>query len=474
MFLSTHLWTKVTVIVLVAYAVTIIGLIRVCQQTKDRLVAMETEKEAQMYTLTESNSSLANDVQLLKANLDAQQQLSEELLLDSDNRCMELAAWNKELINESADLREQQTERESLLERNSLLAAWNDELLTEQQRFESKETELCLEIERLVRKCEEEVQKLSLKDVELQNAHKFWRKLQSEERKARQELEVKQEYVVSTLEKEGLKYQWELAREVKRYQHTVNELETKLKHANERDAEGQQILAKRQKEQEVTVRKLKQDKTDLIMELERSKIACDMERERKKRALEQLSRLEDEVKALKVQTARLEEGFQAKKSYKTSRPFSSSQRQAQTSQTSNSLQHLDSRLEDMQRDFETRFTQLQRRFDTQLTRDSEELQMLRTEHEDLCKRLELANKCNAQLERRLAYQEPVQTNRHTSQHKKGSNHTHRRTRTRLQRQRSSSTELRDVIDNFLTQPKSTYVSAKHDHDLTDYHLSSLC
>lgn len=441
------------VIFLTTLAVLIAVFVRVHQQSKDRVAVIETEKgrvEAEVCTLADCNNSQAAVIQFLKTQ---QQEIEEQ------NTSLKKIA-------------------KGLVDRNALLESWNvelfDELDNSQQTFQSKMTELQLEVERLSLKCKEFVQKLARRETELRNAHKFWQKQQSEERKAQQNFKREQESVINSLEQHALKCQWKLTT---MYRKSVTELKGKLMRDNETHVNEKQMLIKRQRDLEVTIRKLEKEATVHMRELERCRMDRDMEKESKKRAQAQVSRLERQTAALKVQTARLEEGVQQARSYRRSRPplFSSAQHQDQTSQTPNSLQLLDSRIEVMRQDFETRLSQLQTKFDNQQTRDSEELQVLRTEYEELCKKLEIANKRNADLERRLAYQEPIRSlvQCPATHRNEGSRHAHMQTRARLRRHRSRASSIKLTgDDDFRTQPVSTPYSSIC--DLTEYQLSDVC
>ena len=99
----------------------------------------------------------------------------------------------------------------------------------------------------------------------------------------------------------------------------------------------------------------------------------------------------------------------------------------------------------MRRDFEAQFMQFQSKFDNQVTRDAEELNMLRSEHQRLSESLKLADRRYSQLESRLACQEPMQL-----YHNERTNYVQRQ---RLAWKRSSSLEQNDfepiiVIDDY--------------------------
>ena len=232
-------------------------------------------------------------------------------------------------------------------------------------------------------------------------------------------------------------------------------------------------MLQRQEELERKVRELERETKFLQLELEGSKMDLYMETERKNRALAHVSDLEKEVKALQVQADRLVKGS-LKKGSKTSRLVSFvSHHQAQSALESSSLRMVDSRLEDIRQDFESRFTQLQSKFDDQVTRDSEELRMLRLDYQKLCESLKSANRRNIELERRLAYQEPIQplyrnnVNERTSRMQRWIS-----PRQRLPRQRSSSIEQ---SDSFLTQPEFVSIPVQGLTDSYSYHnYLSMC
>ena len=433
MFSSTDLWA---VTVPITFVITIIILIR---GNKDKLATLETERERieiEVHTLRERNVTLANEAQSLTANLQTQQQQADEFILDKERFCVELEARNTILT----------AQQEALFERNGMLEYWNETLYTET-------TELQFEIDKLWKN-------LGRKETALQNAHKFWQRQQSKERKARQEFEEELENTINSLKKNRLKREWKLANG---YQEKVNELETKMTCMNESYGKQLQNRAKRQKELEANVRALERERTKSVNELEKWKMRYDVEREGKRSAQEQVSSLEREVTALKAQTARLEEGLQTR-SYRSSRPL----RFLRQPQTLNSVEILDSRLDDMRKEFETRFVRLQSKFDSELTRDSEELHKLRVEHEELRKDLELANKLNSQLQRRLARQEPVQPLLLNNQRNKRSSHAKCRVhlaKEKLQKQISFSR-----IDDCRTQPEPTHLSTRY-YGNTEYRLS---
>ena len=441
--LST-LWSftiMAVVIVLIALFVMVV------QQTRNRLTTVKGDMER-----LEAQLHMAQ-TQLLQAQASlAAQQEETDIPLDDDNQSIKLCTSDQEIILE-------------IVERNSYLESWNKELCNSEEMLKSRVTDLCFENEILSQECKV---KLTAKNNELQNAHTFWQGRLNEERKARKTAEEKEIIFVDTIKTMESKYQWQLAREIARYQNTVNELEAKLKQAHERDAEGEQIMLQKKEELESKVRELEGEKIVLEMKLERNELELDMEREGKYRALVKVSGLEKKVTALQLQADRLGERSH-KKSSKTSKLSSSaSQYQAQSPQEPNSLQPVDSRFEDLRQNLETRFTQLESKFNNQITRDSKELHMLRKEHQKLCENLEVANKRNIQLERRLAYQEPIQpyhnrTNERTSRLQRWI-----RPKKRLLRWRSRTIERKD---SYPTQPKFKPTSIQ---DLTDYsyYLSS--
>ena len=266
-----------------------------------------------------------------------------------------------------------------------------------------KEKSLCWNEELL--RCEiEHNNTLALKEKILQNAHKFWHQQLNEERSARKTAKENERASLQTIKAIESKYQWQLARESTRYQRVINELETKLKQARERDVEWEQIMVQRQEELEEKVRELERENTILEVKLEMSKIDLSMEIESKFRALIQVSGLEEKVRVLKVQRNRLEEGIRNN----SNNLSPANQHPVQTPQESNCLQLFDSKLEEMRREFEAQFMQFQSKFDNQVTRDAEELNMLRSEHQRLSESLKLADRRYSQLESRLACQEPMQ------------------------------------------------------------------
>ncbi len=332
-FSSTDLWA---VTVPITFVLTIIILIRV---NKDRFATLETEKarmETEMHSLRERNTTLADEAQTLTANLEAQQQHTEEFILDKERLYEELEARNTILS----------VQQEALLERNGMLEYWNDALYTEtaEKQFESDSI-----IKRFNRT--------------VQNAHRFWERKLLNERKARQEYEEELESTIRSLKWNGWKQEWKLICE---YQKRMTEQENVRTHMKESHGKQLQKRDKRQKELEEYIRKLECEGTTMINELEKLKMKCDIEREGKQSALDQVSSLEREVTALKAQTTRLEEGLQTKtKSYRSSRPLGF----LRPSQTSISKEIVDSRLDDMRRQFETRLeTQLadiQSKFESQ-------------------------------------------------------------------------------------------------------------
>ena len=417
------LWshTFAMIVVLVALFVTII------QPTRNRLATLTGEKERIETQLHMAQTQL---IQRQAASRATRPEETEEPCLDNENQCLELSTSDEEIII-------------SIVERNSYLESWNKNLLRSEELLES----------RLVEKdllCQEFMETLVLRDKSLQNVDKFWHQRLNEERKARKTAEEKERDSVEMMRAIESKHQWQLAREITRYQSSIQKLESKLKQAQERDAEGEQIMIQRQEERERKVRELERETKCLELELAGSKMDLYMERERKSHALAHVSDLEKEVKALKVQAARLVEGC-LKKGPKTSRLVSFlGHHQDQSVQEFSKLQVFDSRLEDIRQDFESRFTQLQSKFDDQVTRDSKELRLLRTEHQKLCESLELANKQNIQLTRRLAYQEPIQQLSYRSNATERTSRIRISPRQRLSRRRSSSIER---SDSFLTQPE---------------------
>ena len=432
-FSSTDLWA---VTVPITFVITIIILIRV---NKDRFATLETEKariETEVHVLRERNTTLADEAQTLTANLEAQQQHAEEFVSDKERLCEELEARNTILS----------VQHEALLERNGMLEYWNDALYTEtaEQQFE---------IDSMRRKLNRSVQ----------NAHKFWERKLLNERKARQEYEEELESSISSQKRNGRKREWKLITE---YQKRMTEQENERTHMKESCGKQLQKRDKRLKELDVYIRELEREGTTMIKELEKLKMKCDVEKEGKQSALDQVSSLEREVTALKAQTARLEEGLQTKtKSYRSSRPLGF----LRPSQTSISKEIVDSRLDDMRRQFETRLeTQLadiQSKFESQRTRDSEELHRVRTEREELRDELELARRDNIQLQGRLARQKPSQP-LHRQRSKRSSRTKVRAHSAKVKLQREISLS-RD--SDFRTQPEPTYISGRYGN--TEYRLS---
>lgn len=411
------LWPSIIAIVIAVVALYAM----VVAPTRSRLATMTEIKErikAQLHGVQTQLSDSTSE----KERIEVQLHVVQTQLLQAQENSVAIPQESSEEICLGND--------SQLREKNLILMSWNEELL----------------------RCEKEYKDtLALKDKSLQNAHKFWHQRLHDERNARKTAEEKERASLDTIKAAESKHQWQLARENKGYQRTINELDTKLKQAQERDIEGEQIMLQRQEELEKKVRELEREITVLEVKLEVGKIEFNMERERKFRALMQVSGLEIEVNALKVQTARLVEGA-LKKGSKNSRL--ASQHPAQVPQEPNSLQLFDSKLEELRREFEARFMQIQSKFDNQVTRDSKELYILRSERQRLCENLELANRRNIQLESRLACQEPI--------------HVSITPRHQLAWQRSRSLEQ---SDSFLTQPEFEPIIVK---DVTDYSDYSLC
>ena len=427
------------VIVIVALFVIII------RPTRNRLALLIGEKERMKTQLHVAQTQL---MQVQAASISSLSEESKEPHLDNDNQRLEFSASDEEVII-------------GIVERNSFLESWNDELLRCERQLNLRLADVCSEKDLL---SQENKETIALKDKSLKNIDKFWHQwLNEERRKARKTAEEKEAASVEMIKAIESKHQWKLAKEITRYQISIQELENKLKLAQERDAEGEQIMLKKQDELEGKVRKLERDTKILQLELVSSKMDLSVETEGKNRALAHVSDLEGEVTRLRIQAARLVEGC-LKNDPKNSRRMN--HHHAQSAQLeSSSLRMIDSRLQDIRQDFESRFVQLQSKFDDQVTRDSEELRLLRLEHQKLCESLELANKRNVQLERRLAYQEPIQP-LYRSNVSERSSRTPRwvSPRQRLPRQRSSSID-RFGIAMFLTQPVSDSISYQ---DLTDY------
>ena len=424
-FSSTDLWA---ITVPITFIITVIVLVRM---NKDRFATLEVEKariETEAHTLQERNTTLTNEVQTLTANLEAQQQHTEEVVLDRERLCEELEARHTILTEQQG----------ALLEQNGMLEYWNDALYTDIAERQFEIDNLTEKFNRIV-----------------QNTHKFWDRNQLKERKARQEYQEKLESTINSLKQNGLKRESKITN---RYQERVNELKTMVTHMQENHSKQMHRQEKKQRDLETLVRELERERTVLIKDLEKLRMRCDVEIEGKRSAQDQVFNLEREVTALKAQTARLEEGIQTK-SYKSSRPLT---RFLRPPQTSNSI---DSRLDDMRREFETRLVDLQSKFESQHAKDSEELRSVREEREELRKELE-----SAKLQGHLAHQELVQPLLLKKQKNRKSSHTKvgvHQTKERLQKQTTFS---RDV--DFRTQPEPTYtyVSVGR-YGNTEYRLS---
>ena len=410
--------------------------------TQTQLLQVQEETRNRIATLTEQKERIeaqfrTTQTQLLQVQEETRNRIA--TLTEQKERIeAQFCTTQTQLLQVQEEVSEKNSDLES---RNSILESWNEKLLGCEMMLKSRLVDLCSEKDLLY---EEYKETLALKDKSLKNMDEFWHQWLVKEREARKTAEEKETASVEESK--------QLAREITRYQSTINGLEAKLKQAQERDAEGEQIMVQRQEEVERRVRELERETNFLQLELEGSKMDLSVETERKNRALAHVSGLEKEVEALKLQAARLVEGALKKGSKMSKLGSSASHHQTKSAQESNSLRVIDSRLEDIRQDFESRFTQLQNKFDDQVTRDSEELHMLRLEHQKLCESLELANRRNLQLEKRLACQEPIQSS-------------YRRRispRQRLPRQRSSSIKRND---SFLTQPEYEPVSVQ---DLTDY------
>lgn len=413
------LWPSIIAIVIAL--VTLFYYVMVVKPTRSRIVALTGEKERIEAQLHRTQTQL----HVLQTQAESSVTRPEETEELCDNQCLKLSTSDERILK-------------------------------------SRIAELCFEKDLLSKEYQKAI---ALKDKSLKNVDKFWHQRLNEERKVRRAAEEKETLSVESIKIIESKHQWQLAREITRYQSAINKLKAKLKKAQERDAEGEQIMLQRQEELERKVREFERETKFLQLELEGSKMDLSMETMRKNRALAHVSDLEKEVNALRLQTTRLVEGA-LKKGSKASKPsLSASHHHTHSAQESNSLQVIDSRLEDIRRNFESRFTQLQNKFDDQVTRDSEELCMLRLEHQQLCERLEQANRRNIQLERRLAYQDPIQS----SCRKNGNERISRMRRwisprQRLLRKRSNSIDL-ERNDSFLTQPEYEPGSVQ---DLTDY------
>ena len=425
------LWPSIIAIVIAVVALYAM----IVAPTRSRLATMTEEKERIEAQLHGVQTQLSDSISE-KERIEAQWHVVQTQLLQAQANSVAVPQESSKEICLGND--------SQLREKNLILMSWNEELL----------------------RCEKEYKDtLALKDKSLQNAHKFWHQQLNDERNARKTAEEKGRASLDTIKSMKLKHQWQLARENTRYQRIINELDTKLKQAQERDIEGEQIMLQKQEELEKKIRELERETTVLEVKLEVGKMEFNMERERKFRALMQVSGLEKEVNALKVQTARLVEAS-LKKGCKSSRP--ASQHPAQGPQEPNSLQLFDLKLEELRREFEARFMQIQSKFEGQVTRDSKELYILRSERQRLCESLELANRRNSQLESRLACQEPIELY-HISMSER-TNHMQKRNppRQRLAWQRSRSLEQ---SDSFRTQPEFETIIVK---DVTDDYYYSLC
>ena len=398
---------SIQVLLLVPLAVTILMVaivvsVRMFHAIQSRLATIEKEKEnleVQVNALREENVALADEAQLLKGHFNEQQQQTEEILLDSENRFTELAAWNRRLQEQLNDRKE----------RNALLAGWNVELYEEDSKLHSK-------INHLSKKYQECKEKLAQKNKELQNAHKFWRRWQDEEKKARQTTEEKYNSLVSTvkstemtLKLQELKQKRRLTVEILRCHQKICELESLQKQqVDSRETEKHLMLMKKmenlEKERILLMQENKRLEVTLTVEMEKHEIACGFERKRTICAIERNSSLEREIVALKEQTARLEEGLLTKvsKSTKRAQLLLLSQHKNQASQTMD-----DWRLNDFQKECESRFVNLQKTIDN-LTKETDEVSLLKETQEELRTKLEVANKRCTILEN-LLLQSPYQS-----------------------------------------------------------------
>ena len=397
MFWSVH--PGPMLIVVFAMMVTTVVSITLFHEVKGRLATIQTDKErleVQVDALKEDNIALADEAQLLKGHFNEQQQQTEELLLDSENRCTELAAWNRQVQQQLNDRKE----------RTALLASWNLKLYEEDSELHSKNEYLS----KKYRKCQE---KLTKKDKELQNAHKFWQEWQSEEKKARQLIEEKYNSLVSTvkstemtLELQELKQKRRLTVEILNCHDRIYKLELLQKpQVDNRETEKHLMLMKKmedlENERRLLMQEIKKLKITLTIEREKHEIACRLERKRTIRELERNSSLEREIMALKEQTARLEKGLlmKASKSTKQAQLLSLSPRKNQGSQTMD-----DWRLNDFQNECESRFDSLQKTIDD-LTKETDEVSLLKANQEELRIKLEDANRRCTTLEK-LVHQPP--------------------------------------------------------------------
>ena len=441
---DVNIWYNIKM-VLSIIAIVVVGAVlgKSHQRMKERIVFVEGEKrrvEAEHHTLTERNTSLEKHVEFLNSSLEAQQRSTEELIVKQNRQQMEL---EKQCSSYKIEV-------EEVSERNSYLEYWNNELYDElsqsQQTFESERSKMDAQIVKLSQKHSKLVKQIKQGENRLRNAHRFWQRIQHNERKARQKVEEDHECTITSLEKNALRYQHMIT---KHHCKEMKELKDSLAHDSEVYAKKEHKLLNRQRELETRIRKLEREVTGLVQDLEKCRMACDLEREYKNRAKAETSRLEREVTALRLQTARLEEGLQTK-SYKRTRPRFRSQQQP--TQPMPSPQPLVDSLDAMRQEFESRFEQLQSKFDSQCTRDSEELQKLRIEYEETCRMLDTAKKRNDHLERRLASQEQIQPAYQHHRRSRQWSHSHARSQSRLQLQRPrSNTRVR--FDDFRTQPE---------------------
>lgn len=387
-------------LVLATMVITVVS-ITLFHEIKGRLATIQTEKEisrleVQLDALKEDNIALTDEAQLLKGQFDEQQQQTEELLLDSENRCTELAAWNKQLQQQLNDRKE----------RTALLASWNLKLHEEDSELLSKNEHLS----KKYRECQE---KLAQKDKELHNVHKFWQEWQSEEKKARQIIEEKYNSLVSTvkstqmtLELQELKQKHSLTVQILKCHERIYQLESLQKQqVDSRETEKHLMLMKKMEDLENERRLLMQEnkklQVTLTVEMGKHEIACGLERNRKIYELQRNSSLEREIMALKKQTARLEKGLlmKASKSTKRAQLLSLSQRKNQASQTMD-----DWRLNDFQKECESRFDSLQKTIDD-LSKETDEVSLLKAKLEEHRTKLEDANKRCTILEN-LVHQSP--------------------------------------------------------------------
>lgn len=396
---------------------TVLIFVRWHRQRSNGVTAFKREREridAEMHKIKECNVSLTSDVGFFKSSLDTHKKTAEKFIADLENQHLELEKCNLHLRNEVRTLEEEKAR----------LERWNGDLFTRlnhsQQTLKASQSE-----------CEKLLQKLACKETEIQNAHKYWHELQSEERKAVQKLKEEHYLVVKSMENDALQLS-------QRYQTDIKKWKDKLTLESEKHAKEQEVLEARWMELEKEIKILRWN-------FQIDQYLHNMEIEAKKA---KVSELEGRITSL------LEEGVRAK-SYERSR----SRRlllAKQQDQTSNTLQLLNSKLVEVRNELAL----FQRELDSQEKRYTKELQIVREENDELRIRLELANQCNAELKSTRVHQKAVQPSLHACNGREVSGSTYpayMRSRTRLRRQRST------IIDStnrkIQTQPEPSFVQS---------------